>query len=85
MPQTPNKWCYKNDVMLAKENGTYAVPTESGKLRRMEYSIVTASKFVNNIEQVLMNCLSFILMKIWRGKHCLELVSFISSHQSCKD
>ena len=41
-----------NSGMLAKENGSYVIPTERGELKKMSFSNVTARKLVNNIEQV---------------------------------
>ena len=38
--------------MLAKENGSYVIPTERGELKKMSFSNVTAQKLVSNIKQV---------------------------------
>ena len=41
-----------NSGMLAKDNRSHIIPTESDKLKKMSFSNVTARKLVNNIKQV---------------------------------
>ena len=38
--------------MLAKENGSYVIPTERCELKKMSFSNITARKLVNNIKKV---------------------------------